>query len=55
MSEVTLQEKPAGKGTSYYIIIPKSIIKALDWKKGMKLKIKIINYEGKQAILITPP
>lgn len=54
MVTVTLQEKKSGRSTSYIITIPKEIVTALGWKKGMKLKIKITQHENKQAIIIYP-
>ena len=54
MVTVTLQEKPSGRTTSYIVTIPKEIVQALGWKKGMKLRLRIVEYEGKQAIVLYP-
>ena len=54
MTTVTLQEKKSGKSTSFVVTIPKEIVTALGWKKGTKLNLRIIEYEGKQAIVLYP-
>jgi bifunctional DNA-binding transcriptional regulator/antitoxin component of YhaV-PrlF toxin-antitoxin module len=37
-----------GAGRSYYIILPREIIKDLNWRKGEK---KIVRQEGKKIII----
>jgi bifunctional DNA-binding transcriptional regulator/antitoxin component of YhaV-PrlF toxin-antitoxin module len=37
-----------GPGRSYYLTLPKKIIKALKWKKGEK---KVVVKEGKRIII----
>ena len=46
--------RKSGRYGSYRITIPKDIVEAIGWKKGMPLKIEITMKGNKKALLIYP-
>lgn len=50
-----LRFRKGGKGSgSYEITIPKNLIEALGWSKGLELEFKIININGKRGLALYP-
>jgi len=54
MSSVKLIYRRSGKYGSYRITIPKDVVEALGWHKGMTLRIEIAIKNGRKALLIYP-
>ena len=48
------QERKGQVYTWYELTLPKDIVEALGWGEGTELEVKIVVYEGKQAIVLVP-
>ncbi len=51
---VKLRFQKGGRSGSYVVVIPKDVVRALGWREGLELDVRIIEVEGKKAVALVP-
>jgi len=49
-----LRVRKGSKGFSYYITLPKQIVKALNWRPGLEFEVVIESRNGKNVLVLVP-
>jgi len=49
-----LRVRKGSKGFSYYITLPKQVVRALNWRPGTELEVMIESRNGKTVLVLVP-